>query len=446
MNGIALDGIRQSGPAPRRPQPRLLARSRMAGAVVAALFMAMIAGGTAVAVGPDVAALASLKAAVPPGHYLVLFQNNAELRASGGFIGSFAVVDVGQYGVERYVVDTNIYKRDAAFTQQNDIAMPAPMAGLAPELAMRDANFDLDFRDAARRVAWFYAQEGGERVDGVIAVNASVVQDLLRLTGPVAVQGLQQPLDADGFFTVLATAIERDYFADPARQAANEPKSLLLDLARALVRRLADPTVAVRLPRLLRQELAEKQLVLFHADPAVEAAVVAHGWGGAVADTAGDYLFINNELVAGSKSSLFVGQDAQLAVTRSDDGSYRHVLTLRRTHAGTGAWPDGKNTNYVRVAVPQGSVLESARLNGQALDAVDRTTEAGKSIFGTRMDTDPGQTSTLQLTYTVPSLPAPYALHIQKQPGVLVERYGVSLDGRPLFSGDAVSDTLVAAD
>ena len=53
------------------------------------------------------------------GKYLILFQNNTELRPSGGFIGSFAEADFKKGAIQNYSFETNIYKRDKTYSQQN---------------------------------------------------------------------------------------------------------------------------------------------------------------------------------------------------------------------------------------------------------------------------------------------------------------------------------------
>src|SRR3990167_3413080 len=46
------------------------------------------------------------------GRYLILLQNNAELRGGGGFLGSFAVVEIATNSVKKYYFESNIYKKD----------------------------------------------------------------------------------------------------------------------------------------------------------------------------------------------------------------------------------------------------------------------------------------------------------------------------------------------
>lgn len=443
----AVDGIRSSKERYGANPTQLSTIVLRFGQLLAILCLVVGVGSSVIAVGDDATTLHSLQRMVPSGHYLVLFQNNAELRPSGGFIGSFAVVDIAPMGVTRFVIDTNIYKRDNAFTEQHAIQPPVAFAeNMSSGLrwAMRDSNWDLDFRDAAQRVAWFYEQEGGEAVDGVVAVNASVVQDVLRLTGPVTVPQLDQPLSADTFFVTLAKEVEQDYFKDPTNEAQNEPKSILKDIVRILEGEVKKPAIALRLPSLLRGELDQKHVQLFHNDPTVEQHILQAGWGGEIEQNKGDYLLVNNASVAGMKSSLNIEQETDLAVTRLPDATTKHVLTITRTHTGSGVWPDYRNNNYVRIAVPNGSVLQDSILNGQSVRSVDTTVEAGKTVFGTRFDTDPGHTAVLQLTYVVPlTQQNSYMLDFQKQSGVLRERLRVALDGKNIFENAAVKTDML---
>jgi hypothetical protein len=440
----AVDGIQSSRPI--RPAYQTVGRgtgSRLSIIAFCLLLVGIL--GIIVSIRDDAITLLTLKSILPPGHYLILFQNNAELRSSGGFIGSFATVDVGLFGIKRYAIDTNIYKRDNAFTEKNAIQAPQSLAGASGRWAMRDSNWDLDFRDAAKRVAWFYEQEGGEPVDGVVAVNASVAQDLLRITGPVAVAKLNDKLSADSFFSVLAKEIEVDYFVDPVQQVQNEPKSILREVLKSLVSKIQQPEVAMRLPSLLRQELSEKQIQLYHNNPTAENRIVQAGWGGIVNQQPGDFLLLNNENTGAIKSSLFVGQEILVEITTLLDGSSKHVLTVTRTHTGNGVWPDSKNINYLRVAVPLGSTLQSSILNDQVLEMMDTTVEAQKTVFGTRLDTNPGHTSKLALTYIVPATDSSkqFQLTYQKQSGTLSELLHVIRDGQEEFSGLVQKDLLI---
>lgn len=401
-------------------------------------------GLAASAVATDVGTVLAVRDVLPPGHYLVLFQNNAEQRPSGGFIGTFATVDITPTGYENLRVDTNIYKRDNAFTETHAIEPPAPLIGVAANnrWAMRDSNWDLDFRDAAQRVSWFYAQEGGEAVDGVIAVNATVLQDVLHLTGPLPLPDSSDVLSADNFFDTLHYKIEKEYFYDPENRRKNEPKSIIRELIPVLLGRVTDPAVLPKVTSLLEQELRERHVQLYHSVPAIEAEILRRGWGGELVNAEGDYLLVNNASVGGQKSSLNIIQTVSLDVAHGANG-LDHTLTLRRQHTGDGVWPDHTNNNYVRIAVPKNAVFQSASRDGiDVTGDVQLEFESGKAVFGVHLDTDPGETSELVVRY-VTGESGPYSLYYQKQSGTLQEQLTVRLDERVLYDRVITTDTRI---
>lgn len=407
-------------------------------------FLLIGAACTAVALAGDVRTMATLRSLVPPGHYLVLFQNNAELRPSGGFLGSFATVDITKTGYENLRIDTNIYKRDNAFTARTKIDPPEPLLGVAADnaWAMRDSNWDLDFRDAAERVSWFYEQEAGEPVDGVIAVNATVLQDLLTVTGPLPLPNSDDELTAENFFDTLHYKIEKEYFHDPDARRLNEPKSILRDLVPTLQRALVRLEVASQLVPLGEQQLAERHIQLFHTDLAVEQKILAAGWGGALADTDDDYLLINNASVGGRKSSLNMIQEVALTLRPTAAGT-AHTLLITRRHTGDGVWPDHTNNNYTRVVVPATATLTAASLNGEDVtDEVTTEHERGKTVFGHHLDTPAGETSELELTYTTSS--GLRSFYYQKQSGILTEHLTVVAGTDTLFDRQVTTDTTVS--
>lgn len=398
---------------------------------------------SATAVAGDIKTVATLRSALPPGHYLVLFQNNAELRPSGGFLGSFATVDLTQTGYENLRIDTNIYKRDNAFTERHHISVPTPLEGVAANnsWAMRDSNWDLDFRDAAFRVSWFYQQEGGEPVDGVIALNATVLQDVLRLTGPIALPDGSGNLQADTFFETLAYKIEKQYFYDPEGRSQNEPKTILKELIPNLIQAIRRPAVIAQAVPLLEQELRERHIQLFHTDPIVEQRIVDNGWGGSLHEPADDFLLINNASVGGMKSSLHVAQTTDLALTRSGS-SVDHTLTIERTHTGDGIWPDHTNNNYSRIVVPAGAILDSVIRNGHDVtNEVDLSTDRNKTVYGIHFDTSPGEKSRLVVHYRLTATTDTF--YYQKQSGIVSEQLRLSVAGQSLFDRLITSDVEV---
>ena len=385
------------------------------------------------------------------GKYLVIFQNNAEMRPTGGFIGSFAVVDFDGYKVANIDFNTNIFKLDDAFTKTTQIATPVPLNQINQnKWALRDSNFAISYPQTASDIQWFYEQETGKKVDGVIALNATIVQDLLKLTGPIYLAKYESTITADNFLDEMAQKIEKEYFYDGAGQTENEPKTILKDLMPVLIEK------TLRLPKyqLLKFGLMsmDKKLVLLQSNnPVVQQSILQNNWGGAVRETSSDYLMVNNANITdltllkngGAKTSLKVKESIDYQVEEGSNGLQSNLI-LTRSHTGSYAWPDGINMNWTRILVPVGSTLIKAELNGQEITSkVVVGPDSGKTSFGLWINTNPQTSSVLKLSYNLPISANNYSLLIQNQPGNLGDNLKISLKNRLIFNGILDQDRVI---
>ena len=382
------------------------------------------------------------------GKYLVLFQNNTELRATGGFIGSFATIEIKNGKLINYNFNTNIYKLDNEFVKNNSIK-PADsvLADFVPDkkLAMRDSNWSVDFPTAAEQVAWFYEKEGGTPVDGVIAINATVMVDYLKLTGPVDLPDYNTSLTSENFLSTVQYKIEKEYYLDPENKIANEPKSILKAMMEKLLARLTGEKKYLEAINLVKKELQEKQILFYFYDDNKEKISMENNWAGDVKQVNGDYLYINNSNLGSNKSSLNVSEKFELN-SSSLNNTITNTLTITRTHSGSYDWPDGENKNYMRILVPYGAKIISASLdNVDCLKYVETKKEAGKTEFALWVNIVPRSSRILSLSYTLPDniSKTNHTLYLQKQSGNLGDEAKVIIDGIVKFDGKLMFDQAI---
>jgi hypothetical protein len=174
-------------------------------------------------------------------HYLVAFLTPAELRGSGGFIGSF--VELEAVGGDVSLVRSGRIKEliDAVPPGVRTISGPEDYlrrwGRFNPQDFLQDVTFPLDWPSAAQVLAELYPQSGGREVDGVIAVDPTGLAALLDLTGPVFIPGIDQPLTKDNAVPFL-TKNQYVIFGD---RAARE--EVLEAAARATFDRLTDASL-----------------------------------------------------------------------------------------------------------------------------------------------------------------------------------------------------------
>lgn len=412
------------------------------------------------------------------GRYLILFQNDAEIRASGGFIGSFAIVETDHRVIKPLYFETNIYKLDDPFTKQTNITPPPPLLSAIGDRGwgLRDANFAADFRDSAQSVLWFFDREikqltgpkkaeidralgGNYQIDGVVAVTMSAFIDVLRQTGPLTIPNQNVTVSADTFFPLVQQIVERDYFKDPAEKAVNEPKTILQNLFPVALQ------AAQNLPKTIQYQLSKqffdtKKISIYSRNPTILQTLIDQGWAGALElptdlrpERPHDFLAIIRSSHGGNKSSLDINPVYRYQLT-PQGATVKVELSITFEHTGKNNWPSGPNYEYIRVLAPTEATLATANRNGQAAtDEIDIGREAGKRAFGFWLHTEPQSSQTLTLRYQVPRSviensswfgPDRYQLAVIRQPGAQAPDLTVIYDGDQLFQGRLQADRLIS--
>ncbi|TSC72392.1 MAG: Uncharacterized protein G01um101438_476 [Parcubacteria group bacterium Gr01-1014_38] len=403
--------------------------------------------------------------------YLVLFQNNRELRPTGGFIGSFALMDVSRGQVRKIHADT-IYNPDG---QLKDFLLPPqPLRKITDRWYARDANWFADFRVSAAKVAQLFEHSGGPTVDGVLAVTPLVLEELLRLTGPIPMPDYEVTVTAENVVEETQRLVTYDY-----DRQQNQPKAFIADLLPEVLARVAS------LPRERWGELVEafihtlrsKHLLVYFRDDAAEASVLALGWGGALPQMppARPNIFVDHlgrveANIGGHKTDDLIEQSVEYDVTMHSENRATATLVVTRHHRGSrhgtpGVKPEEDparkpNVIYERTFVPPRSELIEARGFVRAatvpspftagaytqpltadpdLQALERRQEehdsgvflgeeSGLTTFGGWVITAPEETTVTVLRYRLPfQVPPPsllasvarYELFLTHQPGHL---------------------------
>lgn len=361
--------------------------------------------------------------------YLVVFQNNTEMRATGGFIGSFALLDVSR-GELKQIRFPNGGSYDLQGYLKTSLEPPAPLKLLRTKWEFQDANWFPDFPTSARKLAWFYEKSGGATVDGVIALDTHILIDLLKLTGPLAIPTFNKIVSADNAIVAIQTEVEMNY-----DHQINEPKRFLGAMIEEIIKKIKDdPSKTLPIFSILQSNLVSRHLQLMSFHGTEQQAILNHDWGGALKDNAkGDFLAVINSNIGGQKTDGVITQKMRLQTTIQNDGSIINTLTIERAHRGVSGelFYGAPNINYVRVLVPKGSTLITSTgfsypeesmvqisdehyATDQDLIHVEteqKTDEASGTIINTQFEktafanwiiTKPGETSITTITYRLP--------------------------------------------
>ncbi len=391
---------------------------------------------------------------MPKGTVLLLFENNNELRPGGGFIGTYgdAAIDGGKIN---NLTISSIYDVDGQL--KTYIAPPEPILNVNDRWFLRDSNWFADFPTDARKAGEFYAMEGGQAPDTIIALTPNVIVSLLQITGPVSVPDFKVTLNADNFVeqTQAISTVSDDL-------TLNQPKQILADFFPLFMQKLKTltPQQSKQVLAALLGQLEQKQIVLESDNPAVESQLESFNWAGQVATADRDYLQMVSANLGGTKTDLSMQKKMDLATTIDSKGDITDDLTVTLTDQQP-QLADTENTSFIRFLVPQGSQLVSvtgfdqknlyatssqsyrqdpdvaAWENGMVKDVSNGMligTESGKTFFGNWLTVLGGQTRIIRLVYKLPFIlqsPDRYSLVLQKQIGSVSTQFNWSVQ----FSG-----------
>lgn len=324
--------------------------------------------GIAEALAADLPNLIGLDA---PRKYLILFQNSNEIRATGGFIGSYAVLEIDKGKITSLTID-DIYNPDGQIDVR-DIIVNAPEAVITyldeDRMHIRNANWDPDFTDTATDIQNLFFKIDGSSFNGVIAVDLFFAKNILNVTGPIFLTAYNEEITADNLYERTQFHSEFNY-----QEGVSQKKSFLTVLGSKLLEKLfALPQEKMTLLATeLNNSLREKHMLMYLNNSSFGSVLDKQNWDGRLANVDSDYLYVVNSNVGGTKSNYYVENSMNYKVTsQTRDGILRAELTLNYKHNGEDyAWPGGPYTNYLRVITQTGTKLTGAKLikNGKEVE------------------------------------------------------------------------------
>ncbi|MEZ4210264.1 MAG: DUF4012 domain-containing protein [Patescibacteria group bacterium] len=350
-----------------------------------------------------------------PRQYLLLNQNNNELRATGGFIGSFTVVKLYKGQIEDIRLD--ITQRIDGQNPRPSLEIPAPLRTISQTgtFGTRDSNWYPDFPTSAQTFQQLYEEGGGGTLDGIIAINPRLMQNLLAITGPIELPGKGEVVTANNFVDLTQ---EYTQFID---NKTDNPKEILGELAPIMLDRLLSLPASElsQVNEILVNLLNSKEIMIYTRNTKLAGAITTLGYSGTMPILAPnqDFLGVIRSNLGGRKSSGKLASRISHYVSVNATGEAETTLTLSYTHQGTDTFPDGPNKDYVRIYTPLGSKLNVA--TGQDDGTTIETYEdEGKTVFGLWITTQPSQTHDVTLKYTPNiSVSNQYSLRVFKQSG-----------------------------
>jgi hypothetical protein len=389
--------------------------------------------------------------------YLLLFQNDAELRPTGGFITAYAIMTV-KNGQVTPLGSQDIYTLDAQLG--NRVKAPEPILEYHKDVFywhLRDMNLSPDFAESMA-VFWENWQRAGgdRRIDGIIAVDTKVPVDLLASLGEIGVGGWGNfSAEIDDRCDCPQVVYELERLADKPLGVVNEGRKAVIGPLMHSILANAMGSPRKKWPEFFNIALTniqEKHLLFYFFDEELQGAIEALNAGGRIKETDKDYFHLNDCNFAGAKSNLFIQQTVRQEIEIDGEGNVIKTVTINYRNPAPASncnlesgelCLNGLYRDWVRLYVPKGSeLIEStgAEIETKVYEDLGKTVL--ETFYGDQAPLRPEGSKQLTFKYKLPfklEKGEDYDLLIQKQPGTDSPEYEITL-GRQIETFNLTTD------
>ncbi|HSX09816.1 MAG TPA: DUF4012 domain-containing protein [Candidatus Saccharimonadales bacterium] len=382
---------------------------------------------------PLIKTLPTLLGANKPEKYLVIFQNDKELRPTGGFITAYAVFNIDQ-GTITLEKSDDIYNLDDSIPDKPPA--PAPIlkyfSGVY-QFNLRDSNISPDYMVSMKTFNQMYNKAGLKTVpiDGIVAIDTNVLVSIIKI--------LDNNVEADGqTFTTntdphcacpqVIYALENS-ISRPVNYVKTARKSLISDLMQAIMVKALQSSPKLYWGNLFQYMITgtQRKDILFDLfDSQSQQGIESLNAAGQIKPFDGDYLHINDTNFSGAKVNIFLSEAVTNAYSVASDGTITKTVTITYKDPfppsdcslkDGGLCLNAEYRDWLRLYVPQGSKLVNSDGSQIKINTYD---ELGKTVFEGFVTVRPEGFKTFTISYTLPfkvKSGSPLPVMIQKQPG-----------------------------
>jgi hypothetical protein len=404
---------------------------------------------------PLIKTLPSLLGEQEAKRYLVLFQNDKELRATGGFLTAYAIFSIDK-GIIKFEKSDDIYPLDDSI--RNKPKAPEPILKYLPKvytLNLRDSNLSPDFLESMKTFEEMYSRSTmKEDVDGIIAIDTHVLVNTVKI--------LDDQIQAGGqTFTTqndprcdcpqIIYELEND-ISRPVNYIKTDRKSIIGDLISAIMVKALSSSPQQYWGPLFQSIIAQTQQkhIMFKLyDEQAQQGIQALNAAGQIRPFEGDYLHINEVNFSGAKVNIFMEQTVDNEYKVEKDGTITKTLTIKYKNPFPpsdcnlergGLCLNAEYRDWIRIYVPKGSELVDSKGSQVKMTTYE---DLGKTVFEGFVTVRPKGVGTLTLTYKLPfklENGSPLPVLIQKQPGTEGPEYQMIVDGKPVEMFNLTTD------
>jgi hypothetical protein len=366
--------------------------------------------------------------------YLIILQDNSEIRGTGGLISIVGVVTIhnGHITALRY------YYSHTSKELQADVSLNGPESFTTffnvDVARLFDSNNQYDFASFAPKVQSDWYTTTGQKVDGVIGLDFTAAEAILNITGPITASG--DVITSRNVFHRL------EYYSATAK--GEQMADILSKLTYSTLALMVDASIPQKLAlyNAFRELANEKHLFIYP-----EVGPLLQNADGQSRAPEADFISVVDTNLGNGKSDFGIERTIDYGVQLLPDGSAVSNLTLTYTNA------DWWSSNlFTEALVPPGAKLLAAYNSTHPFRGPQVTNDENFTAFSSKFIVQPYATTRITYLYTLPNrvysngIGSHYDLYVVKQGGI--DRYVLNTSvklpaGAKLIHAENVGSNLV---
>ncbi|MBW7954759.1 DUF4012 domain-containing protein [Candidatus Gracilibacteria bacterium] len=268
--------------------------------------------------------------------YFVIFQNNDEIRPTGGFMGSVGIIEVFRGQVIKFE-NKDIYAIEwdlKDFASKSGVAFeeisPKGLNKITPTFGLRDANYFPDIKESSLKIKSFLDKSPKYKIDGIVYINQNIIKDILKLTGPIYFDDLKKEINDENFSLIFSTLVEAKL---TKTHTLSTPKQILFDFSKIFLDKLKKDKDYKKYLDLAFESIDKKDIIFYLFDEKNNDFLTSLGLEKKYDYS--NYLDFNYPVftsISGNKSDRYMKRDFVKDVNIGNDCSINTTFTINQRH------------------------------------------------------------------------------------------------------------------
>ena len=365
--------------------------------------------------------------------YLIIFQNNDEIRPTWWFMWSLATVTVRNWKVISFVKE-DVYSYEWDINKVMTLKEQAPewLNKITETFWFRDSNYFIGFEASSNSIKSFI-DKVDRHVDGIVYMNQNTILDFLKYTWGIKFDQLNETITEDNFSLIISTLVEAKVFKVWALWT---PKQVLFDFANVFTNVLKEKKDYYAYLNIIIKNIKSRDLVIYSFNPEENNLLwkLWLNWKINYQDTL-DFAYPVYTSVWWNKSDRYIDLKYKKSIIKNTDCSIDTNLSINRSHMFSikeeekvnqlldnhkitektdyiniqWKW---ENRSYVRVILPKDAIIEKK----DWMNIIKNDTFQQVDYY---QNTRLLETSTFDIKYRLPNPKCSnYTYKLYKQPGI----------------------------